>query len=83
MNLENIMLNERRPSQKAVYYKIPLIWKSSIGRVSPSDPAIKNLLERWIQSLGQEDPLEKKMETQFSIVVWEIPWTEEPGGLGC
>ena len=47
----------------------------------PSDSAIKNLLERWIQSLGQEDPPEKKMETQFSIVVWEIPWTEEPGGL--
>ena len=32
-------------------------------------------------SLGQEDPLEKKMVTHSSILVWEIPWTEEPDGL--
>ena len=30
---------------------------------------------------GQEDPLEKEMATRFSIPVWRIPWTEEPGGL--
>ena len=33
------------------------------------------------QSLGQEDPLEKEMATHSSILAWEIPWTEEPGGL--
>ena len=33
------------------------------------------------QSLGREDPLEKEMATCFSILAWEIPWTEEPGGL--
>ena len=33
------------------------------------------------QSLGQEDPLEKEMATYFSILAWEIPQTEEPGGL--
>ena len=32
-------------------------------------------------SLGQEDPLEKKMSTHSSILAWKIPWTEEPGGL--
>ena len=37
--------------------------------------------EAWVQSLGQEDSLEKKMETHSSILAWEIPWTEEPGGL--
>ena len=37
--------------------------------------------ERQIRSLGQEDPLEKKMATHCSILAWEIPWTEEPGGL--
>ena len=37
--------------------------------------------EMWVQSLGQEDPLEKEMETLSSILAWEIPWTEEPGGL--
>ena len=35
----------------------------------------------WIPSLGQEDPLEKEMATHSSILAWEIPWTEEPGGL--
>ena len=37
--------------------------------------------EMWVQSLGREDPLEKEMATHFSILAWEIPWTEEPGGL--
>ena len=37
--------------------------------------------ETQIQSLGQEDPLEKEMATHSSILDWEIPWTEEPGGL--
>ena len=37
--------------------------------------------ERWVRSLGQEDPLEKEMATHSSILAWEIPWTEEPGGL--
>ena len=34
-----------------------------------------------VQSLGQEDPLEEEMATHSSILAWEIPWTEEPGGL--
>ena len=45
---------------------------------------IKNLpamLESQVQSLGQEDSLEKEMATHSSILAWEIPWTEEPGGL--
>ena len=36
------------------------------------------MLETWVQSLGQEDPLEKEMATHFSILAWKIPWTEEP-----
>ena len=31
--------------------------------------------ETWVQSLGQEDPLEKEMATHFSILAWRIPWT--------
>ena len=41
-------------------------------------PAVQ---ETWVQSLGQEDPLEKGMTTQSSILAWRIPRTEEPGGL--
>ena len=37
--------------------------------------------ETRIQSLGQEDPLEKGMATHCSTVAWKIPWTAEPGGL--
>ena len=45
---------------------------------------VKNLPEMqeiWVQSLDQEDPMEKEMTTHSSILAWEIPWTEEPGGL--
>ena len=35
----------------------------------------------WVQSLGQEDPLEKGIATHFSILAWRILWTEEPGRL--
>ena len=45
---------------------------------------VKNLSamqETWIQSLGQKNALEKEIETHSNILVWEIPWTEEPGGL--
>ena len=41
-------------------------------------PAIR---ETRVQSLDQEDPLEKRMATHSSILAWRIPWTEEPGGL--
>ena len=45
---------------------------------------VKNLLavlETWVQSLGQDNPLEKGMATPSSILAWEIPWTEELNGL--
>ena len=41
-------------------------------------PAVQ---ETWIRSLGQEGPLGKGIATHSSILAWEIPWTEEPGGL--
>ena len=37
--------------------------------------------ETWVQSLGREDPLEKKMAIYSSTIAWKIPWTEEPGRL--
>ena len=37
--------------------------------------------ETWVQSLGQEDPLEKDMATHSSTLAWKIPWREEPGKL--
>ena len=45
---------------------------------------VKNPLamrKAWVRSLGQEDPLEKRMATHSSTLAWSIPWTEEPGRL--
>ena len=45
---------------------------------------VKNLSavqETWVQHPGQEDPLENGLATHCSVLAWEIPWTEEPGGL--
>ena len=53
------------------------------GSVVKNPPAKQ---EAWVRSLGREDPLEKEMATHSSILIWEIPWTEEPGELqfmGC
>ena len=51
---------------------------------SPVTQMVKNLPAMWetrVQSLNQEDPLEKVIATHSSILAWRIPWTEEPGGL--
>ena len=44
-------------------------------------PAMEEMQEIWVQSLGQEDALEEGMATHSSILAWRILWTEEPGGL--
>ena len=50
----------------------------------PSGSVVKNppaMQEMHVQSWSQEDPLERETATQSSILAWEIPWPEEPGGL--
>ena len=50
----------------------------------PSGLVVKNLLakqEIWVQCLSWEDLLEKEMATHSSTLAWEIPWTEESGGI--
>ena len=44
-------------------------------------PAMQELQEMRVQSLGQEEPLEEGTATHSSILAWRIPWTEEPGSL--
>ena len=49
----------------------------------PGDSAVNHppaKQETWVQSLGQEDPLEKEIATHSSTPAWKIPWIEEPGG---
>ena len=49
-----------------------------MAQVVKNPPAMQ---ETWVQSLGQEDPLEKGVVTHSSILASRIPWTEEPGRL--
>ena len=49
------------------------------GSVVKNLPAMQELQEMWVQSLGREDPLEEGMATHSNIFAWRIPWTEEPG----
>ena len=56
----------------------------NIIMVFPGSSVVKNLpamQEMWVQSLGQEDSLEKDIAIHSSILAGKIPWTEEPGGL--
>ena len=60
------------------WYRILSIWASLVVQKLKRLPAMQ---ETWVQSLSQEDPLEKEMATYSSILAWRIPWIEEPGGL--
>ena len=51
---------------------------SLVAQLVKNPPAMQ---ETWVWSLGWEDPLEKGMTTHSSILVWKIPWTEEPARL--
>ena len=55
-----------------------LLGVSLVAQRAKNLPAMQ---ETWVSSLGWEDPLEKRMATHSIILVWRIPWTEEPGGL--
>ena len=44
-------------------------------------PAVQEVQETWVRSLGWKDPLEEEMASHSSILAWRIPWTEELGGL--
>ena len=57
------------------------LWGFPSGSVVKNLPAVQEMQEMWVQSLGWKDPLEKGMVTHSSILAWRIPWTEEPGGL--
>ena len=51
---------------------------SLVAQLVKNLPALQ---ETWVRFLGWEDPLEEEMATHSSILAWEIPWTEEPGGV--
>ena len=55
-----------------------IIWASLVAQSVKNLPAVE---ETQVRSLDREDPLDKEVATHSSILVWNISWTEEPGGL--
>ena len=55
--------------------------KSQTSLVAQTVKRLPTMWETWFQSLGGEDALEKEMATHSCILAWEVPWTEESGGL--
>ena len=67
-----------RTAKEALEMTVLGIERGLVAQTVKSLPAVR---ETWVQSLGQEDPLEKKMVTYSSILAWRIRWIEEPDGL--
>ena len=63
---------------EGIGYRLQYFWTSLVAQMVKNLPAMR---ETWVQSLGQEDPLEKEMATHPSTLAWKIPWTEECGRL--
>ena len=53
----------------------------NISQINKEEKNLAAMQEMQVLFLGWEDPLEKEMTTHSNILAWEIPWTEEPGGL--
>ena len=69
---------EYRKMRLKLLLSVWLDWASLLVQMVKNLSAMQ---ETWVQSLGQEDPLEKGMAIYSSFLAWRILWTEEPGGL--
>ena len=63
------------------FHYCDLSYKYGTSLVAQTVKHLPTMWETWVQSLGQEDLLEKEMATQSSVLAWRIPWTEESGRL--
>ena len=80
-----LLISHKQPENSTFAFPLFSILLRLPG-ASPMAQWVKNLpvpesQEMWVRFLGQEDPLEEDIATHSSILAWEIPWTEEPGGL--
>ena len=64
-----------------IEYSVHSLWSFQVAIVVKNLPANEGAIKMQVQSLGQEEPPEKVMAAHSSILVWRIPWAEEPGGL--
>ena len=66
--------------------QVTIVWldfslQQNLGSLVQMVKNLPAMQETWVQSLDWEGPLEKEMATHSGILAWEIPWTEEPGGI--
>ena len=61
-----------RSAGEGIGYPLQYSWASLVAQLVKNPPAMQ---ETWVQSLGWEDPLEKRKATHFTILAWRIPWT--------
>ena len=81
-----ILVIHRFPSGKAdisppLGANVCIAHRSMTSTVAQRLKCLPTMREAWVRSLGGEDPLEKEMATDSSILAWRIPWMEEPGEL--
>ena len=67
-----------RSTGEGIGYPLRCSWPSLVAQLVKNLPA---MWETWVRSLGWENLLEEEKSTHSCILAWEIPWTEEPGGL--
>ena len=72
-----ILKDYAEPNTGCIYQYLGFLAGSAVK----NPPAMQELQEMCVRSLDQEDSLEKELAILSSIPAWEIPWTEEPGGL--
>ena len=73
-----MILGLRRSAGEGIGYPLQYFGASLVAQMVKNLPT---MWETWVQSLGQEDPLEEEIATHSNILTWKIPWTEEPGML--
>ena len=76
-----ILLKPRLEKRELYSMSICILLLLSKGQIQKNPPAVQEMQETQVQSLGWEDPLEKGIAIPSSILAWRIPRTEEPGGL--
>ena len=74
-------LGQENSLGEVIGYPLQYSWASLVAQMVKNLPAMQELQETQVWSLGWEDPLEKDMVTHSSILAWKISWTEEPGRL--
>ena len=75
---ESVCVHAKLQCQQQDFFDLQVPLRSLVTQVVKNLPA---MWETWVQSLGQEDPLEKELATHSSTLTWKLPWMEEPGRL--